>query len=95
MGGGKARCRGVQGVARTEAKGERRREGAEGLGAPGAWVEARVETTMGTAGMNADGGRPEPEPGSAGTRTDSTSTVASASAPIWRKRRVCRKSPRK
>lgn len=43
-------------MARTEAKGERRREGAEGLGAPGAWVEARVETTMGTAGVNAVGG---------------------------------------
>ncbi|TGZ54401.1 hypothetical protein DBV15_04139 [Temnothorax longispinosus] len=79
---------------RKENVGERERKDSV---RPEAWVEARVESTVGTAGVSADRGKPEPEPGSAGTRTDSTSTVASASAsaPIWRKRRVCRKSPRK
>jgi len=83
------------GTVRTEAKGERRREGAEGLGAPGGVGGSSSRDDDGHRGGGRGRGRPEPEPGSAGTRTDSTSTVASASAPIWRKRRVCRKSPRK
>lgn len=84
-------------VARTEAKGECRREGAEGLGSPGGVGGSSSQDDGGLRGDERDrrGRVPEPEPGSAGTRTDSTSTVASASAPIWRKRRVCRKSPRK
>lgn len=89
-------------VARGRRKGWHERKRKENVGErerkdsvrPGAWVEARARRAP--RGWTGPEGRvPEPEPGSAGTRTDSTSTVASASAPIWRKRRVCRKSPRK